>query len=149
MTGCLPSIDVQNFSSDKIRRVEVHEGARHAARRLVNETGSDSYDMTTPHLAHQLDRALGHVKEACDICSDIAGVVVIRVGGERLGDERAGVVDERIDAAEAIQRLLEDLIRRVRVSNIPFHCHEVLITTWFDRSGSGNDTVVAIPKRLN
>jgi len=105
--------------------------------------------MTTPGLAHYLHRALGHMKEACDIGGDVGSVVVMRIGGERLGDERAGVVDQRIDAAEAIERLLEDQIRRIRVSDIPLHRHEVLITAWFDRSGSGNDTVVAIPKRLN
>jgi NitT/TauT family transport system ATP-binding protein len=99
--------------------------------------------------AHYLHRALGHMKEACDIGGDVGSVVVMRIGDERLGYEHAGVVDQRIDAAEAIQRLLEDQSRRVRVSDIPLHRHEVLITTWFDRSGSGNDTVVAIPKRLN
>ena len=29
------------------------EDTRHAAHRLVNQAGSDSYDMTTPGLAHQ------------------------------------------------------------------------------------------------
>jgi len=125
------------------------EDTRHAAHRLVNQAGRDSYDMTTPGLAHYLHRALGHMKEACDIGGDVGSVVVMRIGDERLGYEHAGVVDQRIDAAEAIQRLLEDQSRRVRVSDIPLHRHEVLITTWFDRSGSGNDTVVAIPKRLN
>ena len=151
MTGCLPAIDVKNFSSDEIRRVEIQycihdfryfshatyrmergkermdvgrvhggldnsrrdgihahavfgmfyrqgsrrgvqrtlgercEDTRHAAHRLVNQAGRDSYDMTTPRLAHQLHRALGHVKEACDIGGDVGSVVVMRIGDERLG----------------------------------------------------------------
>jgi len=125
------------------------EDSRHAAHRLVNQAGSDSYDMTTPRLAHQLHRTLGHMKEACDIGGDVVSVFVIRIGGERLGHERAGVVDQRIDAAEAIQRLLEDPIRRFRVGNIPLHRHDVLIMTRFDGSRSGNDTVVATPECLN
>src|ERR1700722_14648154 len=87
------------------------EDTRHTAHRLVNQAGRDSYDMTTPGLAHYLDRALGHMKEACDIGGDIGSVVVMRIGDERLGYEHAGVVDQRIDAAEAIQRLLEDQSR--------------------------------------
>jgi hypothetical protein len=75
---------------------------RHAAHRLVDQAESDGYDMTTPRLAHHLHRALGHMKEACDISGDVGSVVVIRIGGERLGYERAGVVDQRIEAAEAI-----------------------------------------------
>src|SRR6476660_5202423 len=111
--------------------------------------GRDSYDMTTPGLAHYLDRALGHMKEACDIGGDVGSAVVMRIGDEQLGYEHAGVVDQRIDTAEAIQRLLEDQSRRVRVSDIPLHRHEVLIATWFDRSRSRNDSIVAIPKRLD
>ena len=87
------------------------EDTRHAAHRLVNQAGSDSYHMTTPGLAHQQHRALSHVKEACDIGSDVSRVIVIRIGGEWLGYERAGVVDQRIDAAEAIQCLLKDQMR--------------------------------------
>ena len=137
VTGCLPSIDVKNFSSDEIRRVEIQycihnyfshatyrlergkermgfavmhggfddprrdgihshaifgmfygqgfrrgvqrtlgercEDARHAVHGLVNQAGRDSYDMTTPRLAHHLYRALGHMKETCDITAVLAG----------------------------------------------------------------------------
>ena len=38
---------------------ERREHARHAAHWLVNQAGRDSYDMTTPRLAHHLYRALG------------------------------------------------------------------------------------------
>ena len=67
--------------------------------------------MTAPCLAHQLQRASGHVKKTRDIGGDVAGVAVIRIGEERLGDELAGIVDQRIDAAEAIQCLLKDQMR--------------------------------------
>jgi hypothetical protein len=63
--------------------------------------------------------------------------------------KNARIVDQGIDAAKAIQRLLEGPTRGVRVSYISLHRHEVLIATWFDRSRRGNDTVVAIPERLN
>ena len=125
------------------------KGARHTAHWLVNQAGRDSYDMTTPRLAHHLYRALGHMKEAGDIGGDVGRVVVVRIGDERLGDERAGVVDQRVDAAEAAQRLLEDPIRGVRVSDISLHRHQVLIATWFYRSRSGNDAIVAAPESLN
>src|SRR5262249_56647541 len=101
---------------------------------LVDETGGDSYHMTTLRLAHQLQRALGHMKEACDIGVDVASIVVIRIGSERLGYERAGVIDQRIDVAEAIQCLLEDQIGGVRISDISLHRHQVLIMIWCDRS---------------
>ena len=56
------------------------EDARHAAHWLVNQAGRDSYDMTTPRLAHHLYRALGHMKEAGDIGGDVGRVVVRREG---------------------------------------------------------------------
>jgi hypothetical protein len=58
--------------------------------------------MTAPSLAHQRHRALGHMEETCDIGGNVAGVVVIRIRGERFGYEYAGVIDQSIDAAEAI-----------------------------------------------
>ena len=61
------------------------EDARHAAHRLVNQAGRDSYDMTTPGLADYLHRALGHMKEACDIGGDVGSVVVIRIEMNGLG----------------------------------------------------------------
>jgi hypothetical protein len=38
---------------------------------------------------------------------------------------------------------------RLPAIDVPLHRHQVLITTWFDGSRGGNDTVVAIPERLN
>jgi hypothetical protein len=73
-------------------------------------------------------------------------------GVRHVSENLARLVDHhwpQVDRSARRERLLEDQSRRVRVSDIPLHRHEVLITTWFDRSGSGNDTVVAIRKRLN
>ena len=55
-------------------------------------------------VSHLGDGALGQPEEPGEVDPDDQGVVVGGVVGERLGDEHAGVVDQGVDAAEALQR---------------------------------------------
>ena len=54
-----------------------------------------------PSLQHFANGPLGQREESGEIDSDHRCIVVSGVIGERLGDEHAGIVDERVDAAEA------------------------------------------------
>src|SRR5215471_2734474 len=81
---------------------ERRKHSRHAGHRLVDEAGRDGYDMTISLLVHDLYRPLRHMKETRNIGCDIGSVVVIRICGKRLGHEYTCVINQRVDAIEAI-----------------------------------------------
>src|SRR5438105_5797290 len=65
--------------------------------------------MPTALFEHRRDRTLRHGKEPGEVDRDDVGVVLGGVIGERLGDEHASVVDQRVDPAELTQALADDL----------------------------------------
>src|SRR5438309_11463481 len=65
--------------------------------------------MPTALFEHRRDRALRHGIEPGEVDRDDVGVVLGGVIGERLGDEDASVVDQRVDPAELTQALADDL----------------------------------------
>src|SRR3989442_919045 len=65
--------------------------------------------MPTALFEHLRNRALRHGKEPGEVDRDDVGVVLGGVIGERLGDEDASVVDQRVDPAELLQALANDL----------------------------------------
>src|SRR6266550_6686365 len=65
--------------------------------------------MPTALFEHRRDRALRHGKESGEVDRDDVGVVLGGVIGQRLGDEDAGVVDQRVNPAELTQALADDL----------------------------------------
>src|SRR5438270_4654278 len=64
--------------------------------------------MPTALLEHLRHRALRHGEEPGEVDRDDVGVVLGGVIGERLGDEDASVVDQRVDPAELTQALADD-----------------------------------------
>ena len=71
------------------------------------------------------------------------------VVGERLGDEDAGVVDQRVDAAEARDRLRDDALGGRRIGDVAGDGQDVRIGGRLDRAGIGDDAVVAVAVRLD
>jgi len=51
-------------------------------------------------LLHLADREPGDVEKAAEIDAEDRGLVLVRMVGERLRDEDAGVVDQRVDVPE-------------------------------------------------
>jgi hypothetical protein len=82
-----------------LRQRREHGG--HTVNGVIDKAGRDLHDMTAALLLHLGERELRDVEEAGDVDAQHGGEVVRGVLDERLGDEDAGVVDERIDAPEA------------------------------------------------
>ena len=64
--------------------------------------------------------------------------VLLRVRDERLGNEKAGVVDQGVHASEATLCRSDDLLRRCAVPDVASDRHDVLVAGVRDRSRSGN-----------
>src|SRR5262245_53071038 len=75
---------------------------RHAAICVINEAGRDLYDVPGAPLQHLLGCEAGDVKKATEIDTKHVGIIFVGIVSERLCDEDTGIVDERVDAAEAL-----------------------------------------------
>src|SRR5215472_15050539 len=87
---------------------------------------------------HLGDGPLGHQEEPGQIDPDDPGVVVRRVLGERLGDVHTGVVDERVDATEPVQRRAYDPVGGRGLGDVPTHGEHARVLGRPDRAGAGH-----------
>jgi hypothetical protein len=71
-----------------------------AGQRVVNKARADLDNMAATLLFHLGDGELRHVEEADSVDAQGGGEVGFGIFGEGLGDEDAGIVDERVDAPE-------------------------------------------------
>lgn len=69
---------------------------------MVDQAGGELDDVAAALAEHLLDGELGDAEEAGQVDTGHRVVVGLGVVGERLGDENAGVVDQGVDAAEAL-----------------------------------------------
>ena len=69
---------------------------------VVDQAGGDVDDVPAALRQHRRDGALGELEEPAQVDPEDQVVVVGGVLGERLGDEDAGVVDQRVDPAELV-----------------------------------------------
>ena len=102
-----------------------------------------------PCLEHLRRDPLRDVEEAGEIGRDLGVEVLGRVVGEGLGDEDAGIVDQRVDPPEPRDRLPNHRFGGRRIADIAAHRHDILIAGLLDRAGGRHDPVVAIPERLD
>src|SRR6516225_3295885 len=89
------------------------------------------------------------MEEAVKIDAQYVGVVFVRIFGERLSDENAGIVDERVDAAEAPEGLRHDAFRSLGVGDVAGNRQNVRIGRRLDRAGARDNTEIAFPVTLD
>lgn len=69
---------------------------------MIDQAGRDLDDVAAALVEHLLDRQLGDAEEAAQVDAGNRVVVLLRVLGERFADEDTGIVDQRVDTAEAL-----------------------------------------------
>jgi hypothetical protein len=82
---------------------------------------------------------LRQCEESREIDADRTGVVVSGVVRERLGDEDAGVVDERVDAPEGLERSTDDPIGGGRIADVSLDAEHQRILVRLGRAGDRHD----------
>ena len=92
---------------------------------VIDQAGRDLDDVAAALLLHLGDGELGDVEEARDVDADHGRIVFGGVLRERLGDEDAGVVDQRVDAAEALDGLRDHALGGVPVGDVAGHGEHV------------------------
>src|SRR5258707_3760959 len=90
--------------------------------------------MAATSLEHVLDRSRRDVKEAGEVYRDHGVELLDGVLREWLADVDSCVVDQRVDSAKALDRLVKDALRRVRVGNVAPHGHDAGVLRRLDRS---------------
>jgi hypothetical protein len=91
----------------------------------------------------------GHVEEAAEVDRDDRRVILVRIAGEGLRNEDAGVVDQAVDAAEALERLRDDSFGRLGIGDVAGDSQNVRIRGRLDRTGVGDDAIIAIAISLD
>jgi hypothetical protein len=76
-------------------------------------------------LLHDRDSRLRGEEDAVDIGGHDLAVQLLRDVGDPAGSPDAGPVDERVDAAEPLQRRLDDASRDIRIADITRDGHVV------------------------
>ena len=90
-------------------------------------------------LQHFGDGALGQREEPGEIDADHRCVVVGGVVGERLGDVDPGIVDEGVDAAEALECPADDPVGGGGFGDVPVDGEHIRVPVGLDRPGGGHD----------
>ena len=89
------------------------ERRRPGAVGVIDEAGADVDDVAAALGDHLPDRALGDVEEPGEVDGGDRFEVLGRVLGERLADIDARAVDQAVDAAEVLERVLDDTLSGV------------------------------------
>jgi hypothetical protein len=84
------------------------------------------------------------VKEAREVDAQHSRVISLGISSERLGDEHASVVDERIDAPEPGHAFGDRTLGRLPVGNVAGHHQDLVIVGWPDRPCRRDHPVIAI-----
>jgi hypothetical protein len=119
--------------ADKLRRASPHltprvrQDRRHSIDRVVGHAGRDADNVTARMLLHFSDCKLRDTEETGEVHGRNRCVVISGVAGKRLGDEDAGVVDQRVDAAEACHAFGDHAAGGGRVGDIARHRENVRI----------------------
>ena len=112
--------------------------------RVFDQARRDLHDVATMPLLHLCDGKLRDVKEAREVDAQQSRVISFGILSERLGDEYASVVDERIDAPEPGQTLGNCTLGRLPVGNVAGHREDFGIVAWPDRPCRRDHPVIAI-----
>ncbi len=82
-----------------------------------------------PCFAISCSDAAGDVEEAVQIGRQHRGIVLVGVVGERLGDEDAGIVDQRVDLTELLERLLDDALGSLGIADVARDRQDIRVRT--------------------
>ena len=91
---------------------------------MIDEARGDVDDVSAALLRHVTDDALREVEEATRVHGrhrcEVVGVLQ-----ERFANEDPRVVDQRVDAAEAVERLLDDALSGLGLRDVALDCVHV------------------------
>jgi hypothetical protein len=125
------------------------EHGRHTGDRMIDKASGDVDDVAGSPLQHLGRDPLRDIEEAGEVGRDLCVEILGRVVGERLGDEDAGIVDQRVDPAEARVCLFDNALCRRRIADISGHGKDVGITALLDGARRCHDPVVAVAEGLD
>ena len=111
---------------------------------MVNQAGGDLHDVAAALFLHLGDGELRHMEKSGDVDAKNRRVVGLGVLGEGLGDEDAGVVDERVDAPEPRHALGNRALGRLPIGDVAGNRDDVVIVRRPHRARGGDHPVVAI-----
>jgi hypothetical protein len=110
--------------------------------RVFDQARRDLHDVAATPLLHLCDGQLRDVKEAREIDAQHRSIISLGILSERLGDEYASIVDERIDAPEPGQAFGNRTLGRLPVGNVAGHHQDLVIVARPDRSCRRDHTVI-------
>ena len=93
---------------------------------------------------HGGDGTAGHLEESTQVHTRDCVVVLVGVVGERLADEDAGVVDERVDPTEPAQGGVDDPGPGAVLSHVDGHGQHLGIVRFSDGPGYCDDRVAEL-----
>ena len=124
------------------------QGGQHRGRTGVSGFSDDGADVdhvaAVPH-RHLANGALRQPEEPGDADSHHGGVIGGGVAGERLGNDHARVIDQGVDAAEAVQCGVDDPVGGGGCGDISVHGDQVRFLRPLDRAGTGHHRPVPLP----
>jgi hypothetical protein len=127
---------------------------RDAPDRIASKGRRDGDDAPAGLLRqHLLDGKLGDIEEALDVRRDERLEILGRVVRERLGEEDARVIDQRVNRMEARQRGLDNSGCSCRLADVAVHQGDLIgsddLSGLGHPSGIGNDVETAFDKRFH
>jgi len=96
-----------------------------------------------------LSRAPGDMEKAVKIDAEHVGIIFVRIVGERLCDEDAGIIDECVDATEALERLQHDTFSGLGIGYVTCNRQNVRIGGRLDGAGGRYNAEIAIAVSLD
>ena len=116
---------------------------------LIDQGGRDLDDVAGPLLLHLGDGELRDVEEAGNVGAHHRRIVLGGVLRERLCDEDAGIVDQRVDTAKAGDGLRNHALGRLPVGDVAGNGEHVIVARRLDGTCGGDDAIIAIAKTLD
>jgi hypothetical protein len=101
---------------------------------VIDEAGRDLHNVPGSLLQHLLGCALSDMEKPVDIDGQHVSKIFVRIVGEMFCDEDARIVDERVDAAEELQRLRDDAFRGFGIGDVTGNRQDVRIRRRLDRA---------------
>src|SRR3954453_3599678 len=98
---------------------------------------------------HLTKRKLRSMKKAGRIDCGDRGILSFGIFGERLRDEDAGVIDQRVDAAKPGNAFEYRALSGGTLTYVAPHRNNLIIVVWLDCSRNRDNPVVAIAIRLD
>lgn len=119
------------------------DGRGHGRHRLFGQRRRDVDDVAGALPQHLGGRLLRDVEEPEQVQRDEGHQIVLGVVDEGLGDEDSGVVDQGVDAAEALHRCTDHALRSARSGDVSIDRQDARGGARLDGPGVGDNSVAA------